>query len=259
VREHRGIRMLLFKAWRESRARFFLSAATIGTLCSGVVLFYDYIHNNPGQVLRGFKAETYSEHVYDFIYAGTAKGLFVMLMLFIGLGGLLRERRRGTAPFTLALPVTRTEMIITQIFVGVLEIIAIAALPVLLIPTLSPFVGRAYPVSESLHFALLWLGGGLMVFGLAFLCSVLFVGEYTALIVAFLGLFAVPLVSQVRVLQPYRVNFLRTMGELGTMHWNSEHTLFLPSPLPWIRLLVFLGITISLLCAALGITKRQDF
>ena len=259
MRANRGIRMLLFKAWKESKARFLLSAATIGTLCSGVVLFNDYMHNNPGQVLRGFKADTYSEHVYDFIYAGTAKGLFVMLMLFIGLGGLLRERRRGTAPFTLALPVTRTQMIITQIFVGVLEIIAIATLPLLLIPALSPFVGRSYPVSESLHFAALWLGGGLMVFGLAFLCSVLFAGEYTALIVAFLGLFAVPLVAQLPVLQPYQVNFLPTMGEFGTMHWNPEHTLLLPSPMPWMRLLVFLGITVTLLRVALGVTKRQDF
>jgi ABC-type transport system involved in multi-copper enzyme maturation permease subunit len=204
-------------------------------------------------------ATTYSEHVYDFIYSGTAKGLFVMLMLFIGLSGLLRERRRGTAPFTLALPVTRSQFIGTQIVVGVLEVIGVAALPVLLIPTLSPFVGRSYPVTESLHFAVLWLGGGLMMFALAFLCSVLFAGEYTALAVAFLGLFAVPLAAQVPALEPYRVNFLQTMGEFGTMHWNPEHTLLLPSPLPWLRLLVFFGISTTLLYAALGVAKRQDF
>ena len=256
---HSGIRMLLFKAWRESRARFLLSAATIGAFCAGVVLINARMQNNDGQILPGSRATTYSEHVYDFIYRGDAKGLFVMLMLFIGLGGLLRERRRGSAPFTLALPVTRSRIILTQIVVGVLEVIGIAALPVLLIPTLSPFVGRSYPVSESLHFAVLWLGGGLMVFALAFLCSVLFAGEYTALIVAFLGLFAVPLVAQLPVLQPYRVNFLPTMGDFGTMHWNPEHTLFLPSPMPWMRLLVFLGITVTLLRVALELTKRQDF
>jgi len=251
--------MLLFKAWRESRARFFLSAATIGALCTGVVLLNARMQSNPGQILPGFRATTYSEHVYDFIYSGTAKGLFVMLMLFIGLGGLLRERRRGTAPFTLAPPVTRSRIIVTQIVVGVLEVIGIAALPAFLIPTLSPFVGRSYPVSESLHFALLWLGGGLMVFALAFLCSVLFAGEYTALIVAFLGLFAVPLLAQVQVLQPYRVNFLMTMGEFGTMHWNQNHTLLLPSPIPWMRMSVFCGISVGLLWAALTVTKHQDF
>ena len=251
--------MLLFKAWKESKARFILSAATIGALCTGGVLFNLQIQNRPGQILRGFQATTYTEQVYYLIYGGTAKGLFAMLMLFIGLGGLLRERRRGTAPFTLAFPVTRSKMVVTQIVVGVLELIAIAALPLLLIQTISPFVGRSYPVSESLHFALLWVGGGLMVFGLAFLCSVLFAGEYTALIVAFLGLFSVPLVSQVRVLQPYRVNFLMTMGDFDTMHWNLEHTLLLPAPMPWTRLLVFGGISIGLLWAAVTVTKRQDF
>jgi ABC-type transport system involved in multi-copper enzyme maturation permease subunit len=251
--------MLFFKAWRESRARFLLSAATIAVLCTGVVLLNARIQSNPGQILPGFRATTYSEHVYDFIYSGTAKGLFVMLMLFIGLSGLLRERRRGTAPFTLALPVTRSQFIGTQIVVGVLEVIGVAALPVLLIPTLSPFVGRSYPVTESLHFAVLWLGGGLMMFALAFLCSILFAGEYTALVVAFLGLFAVPLAAQVPALEPYRVNFLQTMGEFGTMHWNPEHTLLLPSPLPWLRLLVFFGISTTLLYAALGVAKRQDF
>ena len=250
--------MLLFKAWRESEARFFLSAGTIAAFCAGVVLLNERLRET-GQILRGFRASTYSEHVYDFVYSGTAKGLFTMLMLFIGLGGLLRERRRGTAPFTLALPVTRFRIIGTQIAVGVLEVIAIAALPLILIPALSPIVGRSYPFSESLHFALLWLGGGLMVFGLAFLCSVLFAGEYTPLIVAFLGLFAVPLLAQVRVLQPFRLNFLMTMGEFGTMHWNAEHTLLLPSPTPWVRLLVFLGIAVTLLAVAMGVTQREDF
>jgi len=251
--------MLLFKAWKESRPRFILSAATIGALCTGGLLFDVQIQDRPGQVLRGFQATTYTEQVYYFIYSGTAKGLFAILMLFIGLGGLLRERRRGTAPFTLALPVTRSEIIATQIVVGVLEVIAIAALPLLLIPTLSPFVGRSYPVSESLHFALLWVGGGLMVFGLAYLCSVLFAGEYTALTVGFLGLFAVPLAAQVRVLRPYRVNYLMTMGDFGTMHWNPEHTQLLPAPMPWMRLLVFCGISVGLLWTALTVTKRQDF
>lgn len=251
--------MLLLKAWKESKTRFLLSAATIATLCAAVVLFNVQMQRNPGQIPHGFRAATYSEHIYHFIYSGTAKGLFAMLMLFIGLGGLLRERRHGTAPFTLALPATRTHVIITQIVVGLLEVIAIAALPLLLIPTLSPLVHQSYPLRESLHFALLWLGGGLLVFGLAFLCSVLFAGEYTALVAAFLGVFAVPLVAQVPALEPYRVNFLMTMGEFGTMHWNPEHTLLLPSPMPWMRLLVFLGITATLLRVALGVTKRQDF
>lgn len=50
-----------------------------------------------------------------------------------------------------------------------------------------------------------------------------------------------------------------TMGEFGTMHWNAEHTLRLPSPTPWVRLLMFLGIAVTLLGVAIGVTQRQDF
>lgn len=259
MRDSNGRRQLLFKAWRESRARFLLSAGTIATLCTTVVLFNVQMRNNPGRVPHGFKALTYNEHVYHFIYSGTAKGLFSVLVLLIGLGGLLRERSRGTAPFTLALPASRTRLILSQVAVGSLEVIAIAALPLLLIPTLSPLVHESYPASESLHFALLWSTGGLMIFGASFLCSVLFTGDYTALIVAFLALFGVPLVARLPVVEAYQVNFLMTMGEFGTMHWNPEHTLLLPSPMPWIRVLMFCGLSAAFLWIALMVTKRQQF
>ncbi|HEY7898652.1 MAG TPA: hypothetical protein VIC03_09605, partial [Gemmatimonadaceae bacterium] len=255
MHEQRGTGMLFFKAWKESETRFLLSAATITMLCAAVVLLNEQMQHNPELVPHGFRAATYSERVYHFIYSGTAKGLFTMLMLFIGLGGLLRESRRGTASFTLALPATRTRIIITQIVVGLLEVVTIAALPLLLIPTLSPLVHHSYPPGESLHFALLWLAGGLMVFAFAFLCSVLLAREYTALVVAYLGVFVVPLVARVPLLESYRVNFLMTMGEFGTMHWNPEHTLLLPSPMPWARLLVFVGISIGFLWIALAVTK----
>jgi len=253
------LRPLLFKAWKESRTRFLLSAGTLAVLCAAVVLFNEEMQRNPGQVPHGFRAATYNEHVYHFIYSGTAKGMFALLILFVGLGGFARERHRGTAPFTLALPATRTQMIVSQIAVGWAEITAMAAVPVLLVPTLSVLVHQSYPVSVSFHFALLWVAGGLMIFGLAYLSAVLFVGDYTALVVAFLTLFGVPLVARVPALQRYQLNFLMTMGEFGTMHWNAAHTQFLPSPMPWARVLVFGVIGVGLLWVALTVTRRQDF
>ncbi|MEO8562319.1 MAG: hypothetical protein ABI601_09615 [bacterium] len=253
------MRPLVFKAWMESRMRFLLSAGTITTICAVVVLFNAQMQANPGQVPHGFRAATYNEHIYHFIYSGTAKGLFAMLVLFNGLGGLLRERQRGTVTFTLALPVSRTQLILSQIVVGWGEIVTMAALPLLIIPALSAVVHQSYPVAVSLHFALLWTAGGLMIFSLAFLSSVLFAGDYTGLTIAFLTLFGIPLVARLPALEPYQVNFLMTMGEFGTMHWNMEHTMFLPSPMPWLRLAVFCGIALALVGTALTVSERQDF
>lgn len=250
---------LLYKAWRESRTRFLLSAGAIATLCATVVLFNAQMQHNPGLVPHGFRAAAYNEHVYHFVYSGTAKGIFAMLVLFTGLGGLARERHRGSAPFTLALPATRTQMILSQIAVGWAEIVAMAALPLLLVPTLSAVVNQSYPLGVALHFALLWVAGGLMIFGLAYLCAVLFVGDYTGLIVAFLTMFGVPLVARVPLLERFQLNFLMTMGEFGTMHWNLAHTMLLPSPMPWARMLVFCAIGIALLWVALSVSRRQDF
>ncbi|MGH7652255.1 MAG: hypothetical protein ACREMS_10495 [Gemmatimonadaceae bacterium] len=254
-----GFQMLCFKAWRESRARFLISAGTIAVLCILVIVFNVQIRQNPlGNPAHGH-LPSYNEHIYQFVYAGTAKGIFEMLVLFLGLGGLLRERRYGTAAFSLALPVLRMQLSLTRIAVGLLELIALCLLPLVLVPTLSLVMHEYYPVSVSLHFAALWMAGGGLIFSLSYLASVSFAGEYTALMVAFVVLFLIPLAAQVPAIQPYEVNVLQTMGEFGSMHWNQAHTVLLPPAMPWLRAMVFIGISASLLTLSLQITGRRDF
>ncbi len=36
------------------------------------------------------------EYIYNLIFAGTAKGIFAILVIFLGLGGLQRERAHHT-------------------------------------------------------------------------------------------------------------------------------------------------------------------
>jgi hypothetical protein len=79
-----------------------------------------------------------------------------MLAPVLGFGGLQRERAHGSASFTLALPVSRLALIAARAAVGLLEILALALLPVILVPALSKFVGEAYPLSQALEFSLLW-------------------------------------------------------------------------------------------------------
>lgn len=65
-------------------------------------------------------------------------------------------------------------------------------------------------------------------------------------------------VAEVRVLQPYQVNILQTMGEVGTMWSNADHTLLVPPALSPIRLGIFLLIAAWLITTAVRVAQRQD-
>jgi hypothetical protein len=62
-------------------------------------------------VIPVLRSSIFSERIYDLVYDGTAKGMFAILTIFLGLGGLLREHRNRTAIFTLSLPVSSFQLI----------------------------------------------------------------------------------------------------------------------------------------------------
>ena len=242
-----GSTMLWYKAWRESRTRFMLIALTLVGFCLFAVLFHD-----PA-------SHTYSARIHHLIYAGTAKGVFAILVIFLGLGGLLRERRLRTAVFTLALPVSRLRLVVTQMAVGILELAALSLLPALLIPSFSRLIHQYYPFAEALHFSILWFGCCSVIFAAAFLLSVLLDGEYTAPVACYIALMLEVLISNLPSLRHYRLNLMWTMGEFGIMHWNPQQNLLLNAPLPWARLLAILLIAFGMLALAARITQKQDF
>jgi ABC-type transport system involved in multi-copper enzyme maturation permease subunit len=218
--------MLWHKAWRESRTRFAITAVVLVAFCRFAVLFYNDVRTN-GSLPRGLRSPVFSEHIYNLMYSGTAKGTFALLVMFLGLGGLLREQRYRTAMFTLALPVSRLGLVITQIGVGLAELAALSLLPAVLIPSLSMFVHQSYPLPEALHFSLLWFVCGSVILAAAFFLSVVFAGEYTAPVVCY-----VALMLQALILVPLRQNLLWTMGEFGRMHWDPQHASLISDPLP---------------------------
>jgi ABC-type transport system involved in multi-copper enzyme maturation permease subunit len=233
--------MLWYKAWQESRTRFVVIAATLTGFCLFAVLF----HTQSG---------AYSARIQHLIYKGTAKGMFAMLVIFLGLSGLLRERRRRTAVFTLALPVGRLRIVVTQMAVGLLELAALSLLPALLIPSLSLLVHQHFPFAEALHFSILWIGCCSVIFAAAFLLSVVLDGEYTAPVACYVALMLEVLISNWPSLRPYRLNLMWTMSD-----WDPQHNLLPGGPLPWARLLTIMLIALGMLALAARITQKQDF
>jgi ABC-type transport system involved in multi-copper enzyme maturation permease subunit len=252
--------MLWYKAWRESRTRFGITALTLIGFCLFAVLFQSHNPANGSRVPLELRSGIYSEHIYDLIYNGTAKGVFATLIIFLGLGGLLREQRNRTAIFTLSLPVSRFRLIGTQLVVGMSEMAVLSLLPAFLIPSLSMFVHESYPLVEALHFSMLWLACGSLIFAAAFLMSVVLSGEYTAPVVCYVALMLQALIMATTALgRRHRLNLMWTMGDFGRMHWDSQHKFLISDPLPWTRLLFIMLIAVCMLALGARITNKQDF
>lgn len=230
--------MLWYKAWQESRTRFMIIALVVTGFC----LFATLSHRQIGPVGSG-DTTARIEHL---IYAGTAKGTFAILSIFLGLGGLIRERVRRTATFTLALPVSRLQVLGSQIGVGLLQLAVLSFLPVSLLPLLSRLAHDPYPLFKTLHYGVLWFVCSMVVFAFAHLLSVSLEGEYTAPVACYIALMLQALIASWAPLRPYRLNLMWTMAAFPAF----------PS---WERLLTLTLIALVLFALAAWRTQKQDF
>ncbi len=244
--------MLAYKSWRESEARFILSACTLAALCVGFVLFH-----REGATLAD-RSRSYVEYIWRIVYKGYLRELFVLLTLLLGVGGLKRERDLGTAGFSLALPVTRTRLVLARVTVGLAEVAALALIPAMTISTLSPLIGQAYPWCQSLQFSFLWAIGGAFLFAIGFLASIIFGGEYTAAVVAVIAMLAYSILADLPLVERYAFDIHDLMSGTGMSYFQSSKYLVI-GPLPWLQLLMVtlaVGISVGL---GVRVTQNQDF
>jgi len=247
--------MLWYKAWRESRMRFLLSAAVLTFLCMSLV-YGARAHFPPPER----PDLPYSAWVWANIYGNLNPTLFVILAMVLGLGGLQRERPVGTAAFTLTLPITRIRLIIVRAVMGLLQVAVLSLVPAMLIPTLSPFIaGQSYPETQSLQFALLFMTWGSVAFTVGFLWSSLFGGEFTgtALCVITPVVYRI-LVQSTSAFQRFpAANYANFMS--GMPYIQSPVKVLIVGPLPWTTFVVLAGIATGFIAIAARITKYQDF
>ncbi|HEU4414171.1 MAG TPA: hypothetical protein VFT65_05260 [Candidatus Angelobacter sp.] len=251
--------MLWHKAWRETRTRFLVSAVALVAFSAAIVLAQVPIREHAA-ALPGFRSgPSYSLHIYNFVYSGLLKTAFIWMIFFLGLGGLPREQAQGTAGFTLALPVSRLRLVSVRMAVGLAELTALALAPALIIPALSLAIHQYYPLSEALHFSVLWIICGTTIYAMTFLFSAMLGGEYTALVVSIVVFFVLDLIVSLAPLQPYRLKLLHIISEFGTMRWDAQHLVLSSGPLPWARLAIFSVASVAMLWTAVRVTQRQNF
>lgn len=246
--------MLWYKAWRESRIRFWASALALGGICATIVFF----HHDVSSGMSDDGPLTFTTYIWRIAYKGYVRDLFVLIAIFLGLGGLTREQDHRTTGFTLALPVSRLSLLGTRAAVGFVQVVLLAAVPAILLPTLSALVGESYPTSQSWGFAILWATVGSLLHAIGILASVLFAGEFTAPVAACFGLIAYSLLADMSGPGRYLTDIHDVMSGIG-MPYFTEHIGMLTGPLPWATLLdVSLG-AFSLVALGAFIANRQDF
>jgi ABC-2 type transport system permease protein len=248
--------MLWQKAWLESRARFLISASVLIGVCLTLVFMHSTLRARIGAT--GPPLNTYVGYIHKSVYGGGARPLCTILVLILGLGGLLHEREQGTAAFTLALPVRRWRLVAVRAAVGLVEMTALAMIPALLIPTMSPIVHQSYPFSQAIQFSLLWIAVGTILFATSFLLSTVLAGQYTAFLVAWILFILHTLVAAYRPFRMYRFNLNWVQSGFG-MPYFDPRTATLIGPMPWTRLSIMLLVSLVLLAAAARITERQEY
>ena len=249
--------MLWYKVWRESSVRFLISATAIAGVCLVRVLFEQRFfpgvaHERPG-------VHNYIQYLYWTIFGAGGRGLLQLSCLLLGLGGLQRDRKQNTLFFTLALPISRPRLVVTRALVGFLQVFALSLLPPFIVWATSRLVHQSVPLSYGLSFIPFWTIGGFVTFGVTFLCSVLFTGEFTALAVGFTSyVFYLALCqgdTQFGQLYPLQVADFMS-GRLGNV--IDTHTLLWTGNTSFILLAGFTLAAITLIAASAFIATQQD-
>jgi ABC-type transport system involved in multi-copper enzyme maturation permease subunit len=202
---------------------------------------------------------TYIAYIYKAVYDSFGRDIFFILSIILGSGGLLQEKSAGTVGFTLSLPASRLQLLAWRALVGYAGVLAIAATPVFVLPLSSHYVGQMYPVQQAFGFCMLWSAAGALFYGLTFLLSHLFEGEYTSVLLAIpllllYGLLAqLPWLARVPTLNMFNI----ISGE--QMPFFDERLRILTSTLPWGTLTSFMAVAVLLIYVAARRTQSRDF
>lgn len=248
---------LLFKAWRESRGRFLLSAAllvaicVLGVFCRGSLMKV-FVPS------ASFVGVPYVGYIYRLIYGGFARGLFIIFVMVLALGGLQRERLHRSTGFTLVLPVRRARLVSVQALLGLGQVAVLSALPMVLLAVCSPLAHVAYPLEQMASFGLLWFGCGAVFFAAAFLSATLFSSEYAALVVSFVFMIFYPVAVMFPPLNRYPLNIHHIMSGLAMPYFDARTALLVGAP-PWALLASMIAIAGALIVLTVQITKHRDY
>lgn len=239
--------MLWYKFWLESRQRFLLSL-------TGLVLFsISFAVYTTSRAARPISSKDH--YFLLFIAHQYFVGLWMLVVVLLGMGGILQERATGISQFTLALPVNRRRLVSVRLGLFLVEAIALAAAPWIALVIAAHDRGQPWSIPQALYFDSLLVGGGLAYLGLVFLVSSLIEGVYTAPVVAFGSIAIIQMLcNTVSWLKPF--NFLRLAGGYN---YVDPSTWLVAKPFPWPEVLISMALLACMFEVSMRATERREF
>ena len=243
--------MIWYKAWIESHTRFLIAAALVAVVIGWAIL-------DSENAMRRFDRHpplTFEPYVSMVIASRHLQLVWALAVVLLGAGGLLRENSTGSVLFTLSLPVPRRRWTEVRAIMGGMQSIALAMIPVLVVPLAALAIGRSYPVWEAVKFSGLLSAAGLVFFGIGLLCSTIFASEFSAIAVSAVGVYFLFTADM------YLYRWIPNLGIgdlLGGGRFIDRGTGFLTG-WPWIAVAMSLGVTLALYRIAVELLERRDF
>ena len=180
--------MLWHKSWLETRSRFLVGLVLLTIMTCGTVFEYPTAAalmplarelKASGTVGRLVKEaidieRDYRGYIWTQLFRQNLSQMATLFAALLGSGGLLAQRSGAGALFTLSLPVSRSHVLRVRTATGLAELIAIAIVPSLVVPLLSPSIGQTYGIGEALVHGLCAFVGAAVFLSLACWLSTVF-------------------------------------------------------------------------------------
>ena len=238
--------MLWYKAWLETRTRFLISFAGI-TL---ITAFSAFEHAKDALPTSGMSYYYFVLYLTHQVFAL----LWVLSVILLLMGGLVREKAVGASSFTLALPVSRSRLVWTRIATGLMESFILGLVPWILMFAILCVAGKPLAVSQAAIYLTVMFAGGFLFFAIAALSAAMFEGEYTAPLVACSSFIALSLSFNEPAFKTWSPAHLLLASNL-----LRRQSILLGSSIPWNVIGVIASIAGVLLFASVKIVERREF
>jgi len=255
--------MLWHKTWLETRWRFWIGLGLLMLSACGAVMMYPQMGkllellpkvDTSGPIGRQIQesvelARSYRGYLWTQWFQKNMPQQWTLFAVLLGTGGLFSQAWGGGTLFTLSLPISRRRLLGVRAATGLLEMLALAFVPSLLLPLFSLAIGHRYGLGDVLvHSACVFVAGSVF-FCLAFLLSTLFNDVWRPILIAMFVAIGLGIVTQVFP-ELWRFNLFRVM---------SAESYFRGGGLPWLGLLASAAASVALLYAADRNIARRDF